>query len=193
LVKVIDGLEEAPFGIVIVGCERAAKGLKAGRPMGSARGRRRREPVDRQPGQLRLATAHGRLHKLRQRRRPPSVRVLQERPRCLHGRLVLAQGIAQYRRRVAGDVGLKTPGLRRRGEGVGRIFQLVPLPGGQEYRRTVAAVGRPDHCGEEILLFDQGSCFGEVAGQDALDGAHLDRRQKVDQRTRAVSLIDELG
>jgi len=69
----------------------------------------------------------------------------------------------------------------------------VPLPGGQEYRRALAAVGRPDHCGEEIFLLDQGSCFGEVTGQDALDGAHLDRGKKVDQSTRAVSLIDELG
>ena len=76
---------------------------------------------------------------------------------------------------------------------ISRIFQLVPLPGGQEYRRAVAAVGRTDHRGEQILLFDQGSRFGEVAGQDALDGAHLDRRKKVDQSTRAVSLIDELG
>jgi hypothetical protein len=194
LVKVIDGLEEVPFGIIIVGYERAAEGLKSGRPVGPARGRRRREPVDRQPGQPRLAAAHGRLHQLGQRRRPPPVRVLKERPRGLHGRLVLAQGIAQHRGRVAGDVGLKTPDpRRRRPEGVGRVCQLVPLPGGQEYRRAVAAVGGPDHRGEDILLFDQGRCFGEVAGQDALDGAHLDRRQKVDQSTRAVSLIDELG
>jgi len=50
LLKVIDGLEEETFGIVIVGCERAAESLKSGRPMGTARGRRRREPVDRQAG-----------------------------------------------------------------------------------------------------------------------------------------------
>jgi hypothetical protein len=69
----------------------------------------------------------------------------------------------------------------------------VPAPGGQEYRRAVAAVGRTDHRGEQLLLLDEGGCFGEVAGQDALDGAHLDRRQQVDEGTRAVSLIDEPG
>jgi hypothetical protein len=53
LVKVIDGLEEVPFRIVIVGCERAAEGLKAGRPVGTARGCRRRELADRPPGELR--------------------------------------------------------------------------------------------------------------------------------------------
>ena len=57
---------------------------------------------------------------------------------------------------------------------------------------TVAAAGRADDRMGGFFSADPRRRLGEFACEDALDGVHLDRREKENNGTVPASLVDEL-